>query len=250
MPPETNSEVFNYRFIRFLVGLLAFLLPVLLVLSAYGLRFPVAPSISEFFYTPARELLVGTIGAISIFLLCYNGHAVDTDKKDWRERYVPDRLLSLIASAGALGVAFFPVHSPLAEGQSPEPMFITLLGVNGASLMHNLSALAFFAALTWFCLDNFRRMPDGYTPSPRRIIDNRIYVFCGLVLLGCTLGLIILSLIGKFGSPEVFETANNARAILVLETVALVAFAISWLTKGKTLGLARKGVAALRTLKM
>lgn len=235
MKPSQHNEVFDYRTIRRLIGLLAILLPCVLVAIALLMRFPIMPSISEFFYTPAREVLVGTIGAISIFLFCYNGHARDEDraKTNWRERWVTDRRLSLAAALGALGVAFFPVKSQFSAGLSPDPMFVQILGVWGASNLHKASALAFFAALTWFCLDNFRRSPEVNVSTTRQRA-NRIYATCGYIILVCTLGLVVLGLAAG-RNESLTQSADNLFVILILEAIALFAFATAWIVKGKTM---------------
>ena len=234
MGQRQHSEVFDYRTIRRLIGLLAVLLPCSLVAIALLMGFAIMPSISEFFYTPAREVLVGTIGAISIFLFCYNGHPRDEQraKTNWRERWVTDRVLSLAAALGALGVAFFPVKSQFATGMSPDPMFVQLLGEWGASTLHKASALTFFAALTWFCLDNFRRTPDAAI-STARMRANRVYKACGYIILFCTLGLVVLG-IAASRFETLAEEADRKFVILILEAVALIAFSAAWIVKGKT----------------
>lgn len=235
MSHEQSNEVFDYRTIRRFVGILALGLPILLVVIALCMGFDIVPSISEFFYTPAREVLVGTIGAISIFLYCYNGHPRDAQKAktDWREKYVTDRVLSLVAATGALGVAFFPVKSDLSMWTFPDAMFVQILGDTCASHLHKASALSFFAALAWFCLDNFRRAPANKVMSDYRLKENKLYKACGIIILICTLGLVVL------GVASIFFTSMKAEAdemliILVLETIALIAFALAWIVKGKT----------------
>jgi len=233
MNQSQHTEVFDYRTIRRLIGLLAIFLPCVLVAIALLMGFAIMPSISEFFYTPAREVLVGTIGAISIFLFCYNGHARDEDRAqtNWRERWVTDRKLSLAAAIGALGVAFFPVKSQFAAGMSPDPMFVQLLGEWGASSLHKASALTFFVALTWFCLDNFCRVAGQVSLTRAR--SNRIYKACGYIILTCTLGLVVLGIAASKFEP-LANAADRLFIILVLEAVALIAFSTAWIVKGKT----------------
>lgn len=234
-------EVFDYRTIRRFIGLLALGLPIILIAIALLMGFDVVPSISEFFYTPAREVLVGTIGAISIFLFCYNGHPRNEEraKEVWTERYVTDRVLSLGAAIGALGVAFFPVKSDLSWSTIPDAMFVQILGETCASHLHKASALTFFVALAWFCLDNFRRPPVGKVSSPSRLKENRHYKICGVIILACTVGLVLLGIASIF-LTSLKATADEYLVILILETIALIAFASAWIVKGKTKSWIRK----------
>lgn len=62
-----NMQVESYQRIRSAIGALAVLLPIVLFLSTGLESVQFVPSISEFYYTPAREILVGTIGAIAVF---------------------------------------------------------------------------------------------------------------------------------------------------------------------------------------
>lgn len=101
--------------LRRAVGWIGALLPVILVLRAGGL----APSLSDFYYTPARDLFVGLLLVISALLAAYRGY--DTG----------DRACSAVAALALWGVALFDVR--------------------GSHVVHYASALIFFAAIAALC---------------------------------------------------------------------------------------------------
>ena len=58
---------------------------------------------------------------------------------------------------------------------------------------------------------------------------NRVYKICGIVILVSVAGIPIAGLNG------IFEYIKFLKPTFVLETIALVAFGISWLTKGEAI---------------
>ncbi|WP_101068345.1 hypothetical protein [Roseovarius salinarum] len=239
---DRNQLVASYLAVRRAVGLLGFALPAMLL--AFAATGPVAfmPSISEFYYTPVREALVATIGAIAVFLFSYKGYRPEAARiqRHPREARLTDRRLSFAAAAGALGVAVFPTRSEIAL--APEPLMLDWLGAGLSASLHNLSALLFFLALTVFCLDNFQRTRLTGTIAARRVAENRIYRTCGLVLAASTAALVAIAAVHTFGPDGLSAALTRARAVFWAETVGLLAFSISWLVKGKALAGMVEGV--------
>jgi hypothetical protein len=58
---------------------------------------------------------------------------------------------------------------------------------------------------------------------------NRVYKICGIVILVSVAGIPI------FGLDGIWEHVKAYKPTFVLETFALVAFGISWLTKGEAI---------------
>jgi hypothetical protein len=69
-----------------------------------------------------------------------------------------------------------------------------------------------------FALWLFRLTADGEQPAPDKRRRNNVYLACGLVIVGC---------IGWAGFNGL-----NGRPIFLPESIALIAFAVSWLVKG------------------
>src|SRR5258708_38331990 len=73
--------------LRRLIGILGIILPVALMIVGGS---PIQPTISNYYYTAAGNIFVGTMCAVGAFLSCYQG---------WDIR---DFLLSLIAGIAAI----------------------------------------------------------------------------------------------------------------------------------------------------
>lgn len=230
-----NDLVLSYLKLRRMTGMLGFALPVMLLIMAVTPTVNFMPSISEFYYTPVRSLLVGVIGAIAIFLFCYKGYAAEPQRVAQRpiEKFLTDRRVSMAAALGAVGVAIFPTSSEVAT--MPVPLMVQWLGSGGSSILHAISALTFFLALAVMCLENFRRAPLDRTQSRSRAAERSIYAACGNVLIGCTAILVLLFVIGAVGSEGIAHFTKGNHLIFWFETFGLFAFALAWLVKGEAL---------------
>ena len=178
-----NDLVLSFLRVRRAIGLLGYFLPPALL--AYSLIWGdgLLPSISAYYYSPMREVFVGTLSAIAVFLWSYEGYRPRPGE------WLSDLMAGRAASLGALAVALIPT----APGQ---PVACTLsqcvLGFSAASTLHWLGAALFFGALALFCLVLFVR---GAHPDPEKTASNRIYRACGWIILAALalIGLILLS---------------------------------------------------------
>src|SRR6202034_2236351 len=107
VPAARNPLVRSYLELRSAVGWIALGLPWILLLSSLMLPDWVLPgrhslpiSISAYYYTPMRNVLVGSLCAIGFFNLCARGY-------EWR-----DELAGFVSAASALGLAFCPTFPP------------------------------------------------------------------------------------------------------------------------------------------
>lgn len=227
--PQQESEnelVLSFIAVRQALGYLGVILPVSLVVIGVFSGDGIEPSISEFYFTSAGDLLVGTLCAIGVFLLTYKGFEKRPDE------FFSDYWIAKLAAVGALGVAFIPTEGPVTE---PLPLMHRWVGVDMSRTLHYSSAALFFICLAIFCLVLFCRH-DAAKPldDPKRA-QNKIYRGCGWVIVGT------IVLMGAFGfyyqnqPPEAQQQIDSYDIIFVLESIGVFAFAISWLTKGKTL---------------
>src|SRR6187551_2726934 len=75
-PSPPPDDVFTYRRLRRIIGILDISLPIVLVLVSVtvytqpGIR----PSISDYYYTHMREIFTGTLCGVGLFMICYKGH--------------------------------------------------------------------------------------------------------------------------------------------------------------------------------
>lgn len=227
-----NDLVLSYLSLRSAVGTLGVFLPAALL--AWGLlsaEFP--PTISEFYYTRMSDVLVGTLSAIAVFLWSYRGYAEPG-------RIVTDARTARLAALGALGVAFFPCQTESSNLPLPAPSLAqSLLGAGTTSALHYAAAALFFAMLAVFCLVLFVRgasaPPGPGAPLKEQLrvqtarAEARLHRLCGATIL------IAVALIG-LGKLTGWANAHEAaRPVFWLETLACLAFALSWLVKGQSL---------------
>jgi magnesium-transporting ATPase (P-type) len=147
-----------------------------------------------------RDVYVGAMCAIGLFLFFYKGY----DRwDDWAGN---------IAGFCAFCIAWFPTTKI-----GPQDL---------AGRIHFNAASIFFVILACFSLFLFTR--KGENPTRQKLKRNKIYIACGVVMVVCLIAVrIYFSFLQEIypASPFVFWN----------ETAALVAFGISWLTKGGTL---------------
>ena len=206
-----NPVVLSYHALRQAVGWIAVCLPVVLLLSSWltpGEGIPFA--ISGYYYTPMRDVLVGSLCAIGFFNLCARGY-------DWR-----DELAGLVSAISALGLAFFPTWPPPGY---PTPSLRMAHRFNEA---HHIFAELFFSTLAIMCLALFRTTAANRRMTRAKRRRNTIYLVCGIVMVVCG----VVDFICQHMRP--IPAWGPLGSILVCEFVALEAFGIAWLVKGKT----------------
>ena len=77
------SLIISYLLMRVLIGVIAVLLPFVLILANWAIGHGVQHSMSGYYYTPMRNIFVGALCAIGVFLVAYDGY-------DWADRTITD----------------------------------------------------------------------------------------------------------------------------------------------------------------
>jgi hypothetical protein len=226
---KNTSIIISYMAMRQLIGILGILLPFICILG--GILFsglPCQRSISFYYHTNMRDFLSGILLAVSIFLITYKGY-----------RKLDSVVTSLIGIAG-IGVALFPCLGP---GGAAVPAGLFQVGAGFADVVHMGCAALFFILLALnslflFTLSTKKDSPPGSNKNTR----NAVYVVCGGVILISLLLFVILYLaLGR-------ERFGSGSAVLILESVMLLAFGVSWLVKGEAIFKdAKEPVKPLRT---
>ncbi len=212
-----NPAVLSYHAMRRMVGIIALLLPfalaggtILLSLAGpkHALPDPILQrSISDYRYTAMGECYVGGLCAIAAFLMCARGY-------DWT-----DEITGYLAGALALGVALCPSVNPR------DPVHSSLqLELN---TVHTVFAAQMFLVLAYFCLFLFRKTASESSRTRRKRHRNAVYAVCGMVILVCDAVMVSLNL---EGAARILRPFNP---LLTSESLALIAFGVAWLTKGK-----------------
>jgi hypothetical protein len=220
--PANKSLLISYLSLRKAVGIIGVSLPVLLALGNWQIFHSnaIEDSISYYYYTGMRGVLVGSLWAIGIFLLSYRGY----DKRD--------ELAGRFACVFALGVALFPTAR---EGGTCDFVYLLRLDHGGCDVTHAVSffhatcAALLFLTLAYFSLFLFTRThPTRKKDMTRRKRErNIVYYVCGWIIIASICGILTLY-IGLHKS--------NFGPIPVLfgfESLAVIAFGVSWLIKGE-----------------
>src|SRR5215217_9747410 len=96
-PTTERTLVHSYLFLRRAIGFIGIALPFVLVLGKLVVDGDgMLTSISGYYYSGMRDVYVGSLCAIGVFLLSYRGYGFIDD------------IAADIAAAGAFGVALFP----------------------------------------------------------------------------------------------------------------------------------------------
>ena len=212
------SLVISYLTLRKAIGILGIAFPVVLVsgsILAGGCE-EIQNSISNYYHTNMRNIFVGILCAVALFLFSYKGY----ERKD--------NIAGHLACLFALGVAFFP-----ASVDDPLPLcnFPSFIKSPVISLVHFISAALFFTALSYFSIVLFTKSKNKESRTGRKKKRNRVYRVCGFIMLGCIILIGVYFLILK-GS---YSRLQHIKPVFWLESIALWAFGISWLVKGEVL---------------
>ncbi len=199
---DQNLQIISYLTLRKLIGAIGILLPIVLMVGdfAFSSSFHIQSSISNYYSTPMRNILVGVLFVLGFFLLSYKG-------------YEPiDNISGTLGFFFALGVALFPCTHSLAVVRT----------------IHFLSAALLFIVFAIFSLFLFTK-----TNKPVKSVGkkqrNLVFIICGLVIIAV---LLIIALIFIL-LPK--EQIASSTLIFWLESIALWAFGVSWLVKGRFL---------------
>ncbi|GGL64000.1 hypothetical protein [Wenxinia marina] len=214
---DRDEIVISYYRVRQALGWLGLSLPVLLIAGGVLSVGGVEPSISDYYHTVLRDVFVGVMTSIAIFLIAYPGHRSGVGE------FISDDKMTTLAGLAAFGVAFLPNEK--AGVFETESVSQLMMGVRAAAIGHYTCALIFLSALTWICLRKFTR-----TAKPWR---RRIYRACGWTIAAMTVGVLVTSAVRVGGVAPFDRVVEDWMLILWCEAIAVWAFSLAWLTKGR-----------------
>ena len=203
-PPAPDSLIISSLTLRRFVGVFAISVVPVLILGSFIFDHPthIQISVSAYYYTHMRDALVGIICGIALFLFSYHGYARQ------------DSIASKLAGIFALGVVFFPTSETSDKGDI-------------ISILHYITSGIFFVILSYMSIFLFTKTSGNMTPEKKK--RNRIYRICGIVMLISVAGIPINSI------PAIRDRIIFLKPTLILESIALISFGFSWLTKGEFL---------------
>lgn len=201
------------------IALLGFFLPGSMLAWTLLTQTSIRGSLSEYYFTPVRDLFVGTLIAMAVFLWSYRGFSDRDD--DLRI----DRRVGKVAAVAAAVIALFPI-TPRNDDRCT--MFQCVVGPQTSDMVHAVGAAVFFLCLALFCLVLLPRSAVSNDGAPRRI---RLYRTCGAIIVAA----LVVIVIWKFLPIEVIFSLGRYRPIFWVESLAIWAFATAWMVRGRAL---------------
>ena len=215
--PENSILVISYLGLRKAIGILGVALPFVLpfgqiLLHALGIQSSlhtpvIESSVSSYYYTDMRNIFVGSMCAIGVFLMSYRGY----DRRD--------AIAGRFAFVCAIGVALFPT-SPLPVATVEEKL------IGG---VHLTFAALLFLTLAYVSLKLFTMTDPNKAPTRQKLQRNVVYRVSGYIMLACIALIVVAAL------PPIKAMVEQLAPRFWLEAIAIVAFGVSWLTKGEAI---------------
>lgn len=202
-PGKKNDQIISYYQLRILIGAAGILLPLLLFVGKliYNGTPQIEFSVSDYYDNgTAGDILVGVLFALGFFLLSYRGY---------------DHIDSKAANLGcvfALGVALFPTTS----------------GNEWVHKLHFVFAILLFSVFIFFSIYLFRKSDPQKSCTQQKQTRNKAYLVCGIIMIVCVVGIAVCSFLLQ-------ELSLKYHLVFWLETIALISFGFSWITKAEFL---------------
>lgn len=249
--PERDFDphaLVDQKKLAFIVGLVAVCLPTFFWLGSNVLSGCYRLSISHFYYAPFwGGPFIGALVFIGAYLIVYKGES--------HAEYV----LATIAGICALGVGLLPTsgHGCLLSEFRARAFADFATGDDGVlalvadqdfgnhfllqsnlDKLHLLSAGVLFLVLAWFSLVVFTRIVDDRHRNADgslkkvKVTRNTIYTVCGVAILAA---LAVLGVVFAGAYLFGFDLTgwNENHGTFKMEAVALYAFGLSWMVKGR-----------------
>ena len=189
LPKSTHTLVVSYLGVRRAIGVIGLLLPI--VLGPVGwlvFGIEIQDNMSSYYHTPLRDVFVGSMCAIGIFLFCYRGY-------DWIESWTGN-----LGCLSALGVALCPLDA------NSDPLYQrSVLGY-----LHTVSGGAFFLTLAFYSLYHFpSSKAEKHEVAPHEAQRNFVYRTSGVVILLCMAAMAPTSFSFRQGRNAVSTTTTS-----------------------------------------
>lgn len=206
----TKHITLTYVNLRVGMAIIAFLLPLLLALWSLFSGTKLLPSISAYYHTPMRDVFVGSLVAVGACLYLYKGFS--------------DRENKALNCAGifAVGVAFLPTCIPDVSIMTDDMCNQGLPCV--VKWLHRISAFLFFIPVAY--VSTFRGKDTVNLIDDEKIRNKYLYLYRIIGPL-----MIVLPAIAVI----YFVIKDSDSIIFFVESAAIWAFALFWLTKVREL---------------
>jgi hypothetical protein len=212
-PQAKDPIVRSYLTLRKAVGGVALALPFAVAIPCWVFQSHlIESSISGYYYTVMRNIFVGSLCAIAMFMFCTRGY----DRKD--------EVAGVFSSIFAVGVAFCPTT----------PRCCATSWQQTIGIFHYTFAILLFSILAYFCLVLFRMSAEDRQVTRQKLQRNMVYTICGYMIIASMTMIAVFKLLAVLKLLEVTNLIGPLGVVFCFETTALLAFGIAWLTKGET----------------
>jgi hypothetical protein len=214
-----KSFVFSYLNMRKIIGILGTSLPFCVILfNLIESGFSIRGSISSYYYTNTRDIYIAIVSIISIYLISYKGYEKIDD------------IIGNLSGVFALGVVVFPTYYSTEYNTT---VGIFLLNDRISDIIHMTFAALLFFSLSYTSIFLFTKS-RGVRISKAKKKRNIVYRICGIIMF---LSIILISIYMVILQNTII---SKIKPVLILESITLIAFGISWLVKGKTFSKKKK----------
>lgn len=212
---KNENLTISYVQLRKFIGILGIALPFACILGGWIFgHAAVQTTLSGYYYTNMRDMFIGIMVCVSLFLITYKG-------------YEPkDQVITTVTGIAGFGVAIFPCN--MGEFGDVRVGIFQLMS-KYSNWVHASSAILFFLLLAINSICIFTISNDVQNMTQGKLTRNLVYRLCGGIIICSLICLIVLVIF----LPS--SVIGNSLIILFLETVMLIAFGISWLVKGETI---------------
>jgi hypothetical protein len=209
-----KNLIVSYLTMRKLIGVLGIGLPIIVVLGGFIQNgFAIQGSISGYYYTNMRDVFVGILCGVSFFLISYKGY----------EQL--DNIVSTVSGLSVMGIIIFPTS--MYSGTVVK-VGIFLIDDNISEYIHLVFGTLFFLLFSFNSIFLFTKHEPGIFNRQKKR-RNFIYRTSGAIMVITIVCMMIYTIFLR-------ETSiSKSNPVLICETIALLAFGISWLVKGNTI---------------
>lgn len=197
----------SYKNLRRAIGVIALVFPFILILFRIMDGPWTETSISAMYWTNSGVLFSALLIMLSTFLFSYSGY----DKTD--------KVLTSVSAVALLFVVLFP-----CEGGTK--YLIPFIGPPATRVLHYISAGVTFSMLGIMSLFQFTKY--SYSKTENKVKRNLVYRVCGIVIFASIVAMLLVELI-----PSVRTFTDGIKLFYWLESLVVIAFGFSWLTKGE-----------------
>lgn len=249
----------NQRSLAFFVGCVALGLPLALLFGVYNGVVPTCfrDSLSHFYYAPFwGSVFIGALIFIGTYLLVYQGEdragaegrlaswaglcaygvgLFPTDGHGCDDGEFLARAMALFSNEG--GVVEIIARLDDSTGMIDSGLYFQLTRYSQEA--HYISAALLFFFLAWFAffvftaVEDHQRNPDGSLTREKRA-RNGIYHLCGWIMVAAIAGMAVFGMQRFLGWGDL-QYWSDRNLIFWLESLALWAFGLSWMVKGRFL---------------